>query len=107
MSNSAVEAARIAKTWTLAYRNRRANHFKRVMDLALTWDEATRHPLSSTNDVEVWTVPTAEAENTLSHEEDRNNILTPRGRRVVVRDTGSRADLERLRDELEERRRTA
>jgi alpha-beta hydrolase superfamily lysophospholipase len=91
-----------ANTWTVAYRNRRANHFKRVTDWSGTWEQATQmaglvneaHP-----DLEVWYTGTLESEQAgFVHPDDCGNLLVPnrtgrKSRRVQVRETGSLAAL--------------
>lgn len=80
------------KTWTLAWRKRRANRFERATNWAGTWHQARElcgafadaHP-----ELEVWYVPSRAAEDTgYSTGEDVGNILVDTGRRVPVCDTG-------------------
>lgn len=80
------------RTWTLAWRKRRANRFERATNWAGTWHQARElcgifvdaHP-----DLEVWYVPSKAAEDSgYSTSEDVGNILTENGRRVPMRDTG-------------------
>ena len=82
--------------WTVAYRRPRANHFKRVGGLGLSWNEARElaaeimAPLNRAVGVQVWCVTTAEAEAAgRCCEEDRGNIMVDNGRRVQIRETGS------------------
>ena len=91
-----------ANTWTLAYRNPRANHFKRLTDWSGTWAEAEKlagvakkaHP-----ELEIWYTGTLVSERAgFVHPDDCGNILVPtgngrKGRRVQVRETGSLAAL--------------
>lgn len=79
--------------WTIAYRNPRANHFKRATDFCGTWQEARdigRLAAISRPDLEVWVTTTQAAEATgYVHSEDIANILANSGRRVQVLNTGT------------------
>lgn len=92
-----------ANTWTVAYRNPRANHFKRVTDWSGTWDEACQmagrvgaaHP-----ELEVWYTSTKASEDAgWVHPDDCGNILVPSkrsryaSRRVQMRETGRLSDV--------------
>lgn len=89
-------------TWTIAYRNPRANRFLRADDLAVTWAQAREaaalfgeaHP-----DLQVWYTTTVEHERgeaeriaagTLSarYADDHGNIMVDSGRRVRVLEGG-------------------
>jgi hypothetical protein len=85
------------RRWTLAFRNPRANRFRRVTDWGGSWDEAqkmsgaavTAHP-----ELEIWYVPSLAAEQSgYSCEEDRGNILANTGRRVRMVDDAVLADV--------------
>lgn len=85
-------------TWTLAYRTKGANHFRRVTDWTGTWHEARdlaglvtlSHP-----ELEVWYTGSLDSErHGFVHADDCGNLLVPSGkgrksRRVRVRETGS------------------
>jgi hypothetical protein len=85
-------AAHSPATWTIAYRNPRANAFKRAGDYAGTWAQAaelaqifsSHHP-----DQQVYYVPTAAAEAQHPGHEDSGNVLVDSGRRVRILETGS------------------
>ena len=77
-------------TWTIAYRKPRANHFCRVTNWQGTWHQAlelSRTFTTANPGLEVWYVPTADAER--SDPEDQGNILVETGRRVKIRETGT------------------
>lgn len=79
--------------WTVAYRHPRANHIKRVPQLALTWEEsyalARKVQEALPPGFEVYYVTTAEADaHGFTSEEDRGNVLVASGRRVRMRETG-------------------
>lgn len=81
-------------TWTIAYRKRTANRFRRVPGIALTWDEARTLAGKVAHvapDLQVYYVPTAETETG----EDAGNILVDSGKRVRMVETG---DLEEFGD---------
>lgn len=83
--------------WTLAYRNRRANHFKRVTDVATSWDaarELANEFKVQLPDLDIWVTTTRQAEiDGYTCAEDAGNILTDSGRRVKMRETGSLHEL--------------
>ena len=84
--------------WTIAYRNPRANRFKRVTDLATTWDGAVEVAgRFAGKGLDIW-VTTNAASEAAGHTcaEDVGNILSNNGTRVRVFDTGSMAELERI-----------
>lgn len=101
-------------TWTLAYRNPRANRFQRVTNWSGTWHQAYElarvfndaHP-----DLQVYYTQTAQSEQDQavrlacevaggqvsqelanSYLEDHRNILVDSGRRVMIRETGKLSD---------------
>lgn len=97
-------------SWTIAYRNPRANHFKRATNWSGTWAEAVEmarvfgdlHPefqvwYTTTVEYEQWTAQEIAA-GTLdaSYAEDHGNIMVDSGKRVRVRETGQ-VDAESLR----------
>jgi hypothetical protein len=99
-----------ANSWTIAYRNPRANHFKRAANWSGTWAEAVEmarvfgdlHPelqvwYTTTVEYERWTTAEVNA-GTLHHSylEDVANIMVDSGKRVRVCETGQ-VDAESLR----------
>ncbi|QNJ56946.1 hypothetical protein SEA_REINDEER_155 [Mycobacterium phage Reindeer] len=88
---------RDATYWTIAYRNRRANHFKRAQDLATDWHSAMAKAGAIKErlpHLDIWVLQTREAENAgYACAEDCGNILLETGKRIAVRDTGSLAEL--------------
>ncbi|ABE67726.1 hypothetical protein Wildcat_146 [Mycobacterium phage Wildcat] len=83
--------------WTIAYRKPRANHFKRVTDVATDWEGATdlaREVNSKHPELEVWYVTTRQAElDGYTSADDAGTILTHKGKRVRMLDTGKIGDL--------------
>ena len=79
--------------WTVAYRRPRANTFRRVTNWSGTWNEASgmaTRLMELQPELEVWYVPTQAAEaDDYSQPEDRGNILTHRGTRVRMTETGT------------------
>jgi hypothetical protein len=83
-------------TWTLAYRKRTANRFRRVIDWAGSWADARDMAQRSTlpaEQYEIWCVPTADSEALRPGHEDNGNVLTDTGRRVRIVDNANIADL--------------
>lgn len=91
-------------TWTIAYRNPRANHFRRVTNWSGTWHQSVEMAkifLAANPGIQVWTVPAEECERDQAariargelqdhgYSEDWGNILLANGRRVKMRETGS------------------
>lgn len=79
----------INATYTLAFRKGSANHFKRANNWTGTWAQArelARIFQNANPGLEVWYVAAADSEGT--HEEDRGNILTDKGKRIKMRETG-------------------
>lgn len=83
--------------WTVAVRRSRANRFRRVRDVKISWSQAsdlaqfvaTVHP-----ELQVWIVTTAEAERVgYTCEEDAGNVLVDSGRRVPLIDAINLTDL--------------
>lgn len=77
-------------TWTIAFRNPRANRFRRVTNWNGTWDQASelaRAYVTLNPQLQVWVTTTKEAEDA-GHtvEEDRGTIMVESGRRVKVID---------------------
>uniref|UniRef100_A0AB38ZP64 Uncharacterized protein n=1 Tax=Mycobacterium phage Wildflower TaxID=3141619 RepID=A0AB38ZP64_9VIRU len=87
---------RDATFWTVAWRNPRANRFRRATDLATDWHTASAVAAKAREarpDLEVWYVPTKAAEESgYVSAEDVGNILVPSGRRVRIVDDGKLAD---------------
>lgn len=77
-------------TWTVAYRKPRANCFRRIDGVALSWDAATELALDVSQAMpgyQVYYVPTAESD-ALRSDEDAFNILVDSGRRVKIKEGG-------------------
>lgn len=77
-------------TWTIAFRNPRANRFRRVTNWNGTWDQASelaRAYVTLYPQLQVWVTTTKEAEDAgYTVEEDRGTIMVESGRRVKVID---------------------
>jgi hypothetical protein len=84
-----------AMTWTIAYRKRTANRFLRVSNWQGTWTQAVAMAavFSETNpELQVYYVPTAEAEQDGATPEDIGNVLVDSGKRIRIAEGGGVPD---------------
>jgi len=81
------------KNWTIAWRKPHANRYQRATNWTGTWHQAvnmSRAFAERNPELQVWYVPTLDAEQTgYVCEEDRGNILGDNGRRVRIVDNGT------------------
>jgi hypothetical protein len=86
----------VATTWTIAYRNPRANRFTRVTNWTGTWSQAVGMAqlfAGADPDAQVFYVPSRESElNGLVPAEDIANILVDSGKRVRIVEKGEISD---------------